>query len=271
MHNFELESEDYDNYTGAYNKNDGIRAVAGITSTLSALGSMLIILLYVCYPELRTTARYILVHLSIADFGTALSNLIGEVVLFDNYYSMSTHNFTNRAIERFCVVQAFSAVYFTLSSCLWTLHLAFFMYILIMGKKTTFKNVYLVFSYLFCYGMPLLVCVWLVCTERLGYAPYDSAGWCTLRSRPMRNYHGKRQDKFGTLFGYDLWILLTCICILTIYTSVHGYIKLEVSENIHDCHNCILTASESWALCHKDLALRNRHSFNANSLHVCTL
>ena len=234
----------------AYIHNDGVRAVAGLTSALSVVGSLLIILLYVCVPDLRTTARYILVHLSIADFGTALSNLVGEVAMFDKHYNDSTHNFNTCAMERFCIAQAFFAVYFTLSSCLWTLNLAFYMYILIMSRKTKFTKFFLWFSYFFCYGLPLLVSVWLVMTKRLGYAPYNSAGWCTVisyRSQNMmkkhpspHNVNGK--DRYGTFFGYDLWITLTCCLILVIYASVHSYIRLEVSSCVHvRVHNyCII-------------------------------
>ena len=55
----------------------GIRVGVGTASSLSLIGSALIIFTFVAYRDLRTTARQLLVNLSIADFLVASSHLVG--------------------------------------------------------------------------------------------------------------------------------------------------------------------------------------------------
>ncbi len=71
-------------------KHKEVRVVVGITCTLSIIGSLLIILSYLCFRDLRSRARLILVHISIMDCGVGLSNLIGAWVYFDRFYTDNT-------------------------------------------------------------------------------------------------------------------------------------------------------------------------------------
>lgn len=215
-------------------KATGIRVVSGITCVLSILGSLLIILSYLCFRDLRTTARYILVHLSLTDLGVALANLIGDAVNFDQYYVNTTNNrYINpsQTIDNLCKAQAFFAEYFTLSSVLWTLCLAVYMYILIVNRSRTHLKYLVWFFYAFCYLMPLLISVWMLGTSRLGYAPYDSAGWCSIISvKPQFTVLSQEPyvDTFSDTFGYYIWIYLTIALTLLLYISVFCYVRLEV-------------------------------------------
>ena len=220
-----------------YEKDIGVRVVSGASSALSILGSALIILSYVCFRNVRTRARLILVHLALSDMGVGLSNLIGIIVNFDQYYKHS-HSIVetepykpNITIDILCKTQAFTAEYFTLTSVLWTISLAVYMYLL-MSQNQKHLRVFLWLSYAFCYGIPLLVTGWMMWTQRLGYSPYDSSGWCSIIvTKPFmeREVLVSKIDFVSAILGYDLWIFLTIILIVVLYTSVYSYVKIRVS------------------------------------------
>lgn len=212
------------NSSWVYSKNAGIRAVSGISCALSICGSVFIILSYLCFRELRTRARLILVHLAIADMGVGLANLTGIIINFDQYF---VHGMNNTAVEALCISQAFIAEYCTLSSVFWTTSLAVYMYFLIFNQSTKQMNLFMWFSYVFCYIMPLIVTVWLGLTQRLGYAPYDSSGWCSIIVIKPHN-ENYTLDYFAGVLGYDLWIMLTLILILVLYLSVYFYMNQKV-------------------------------------------
>ena len=165
-----------------FHKHVAIRVVVGITCSLSMLGALLIILSYLCIKEIRTKSRQILVHLSVADFGVACANFIGVCVYFDQYIrhcplESSVMNHTDIIVTngvnthtpcavllQLCKTQAFVAAYSTLASVLWTLSLAVYIYCLVFytSRKVHFRVVYV--AYFFCWGIPLLVSLWLVIT-----------------------------------------------------------------------------------------------------------
>lgn len=47
------------------------------------------------------------------------------------------------------------------------------------GCRAQEQLYFLRFSYVFCYGFPVMISLWLLLTDRLGYSPYDSSGWCS--------------------------------------------------------------------------------------------
>lgn len=214
-------------------KNVGLRVAVGITCLLSLLGSLLIILSYILFKDLRTSARLILVHLSITDFGVAFSNLFGEFFGFDHHFDWTAMKLSPR-VQSVCQAQAFAAHFFTISSVLWTMALAAFMYIVVtkLRNEVPNDNWFVRFFYLFCYGMPLLVCIWMVLTNRLGFSPFDTAGWCgsIVHKLPetAQEQNITKIDYMTAVLGYDLWIVLTFVFIIVTYLSLHFYIREEV-------------------------------------------
>lgn len=228
-------------YMIVINKDKALRAVVGVTCALSIFGSLLIILSYVLFKELRTNARLILVHLSLADFGVAFSNLFGDWYRFYQYAPPCATNVPGMpllsppSVNRLCIAQAFLAHFSTISSVLWTMMLAAYMYTVVTKiKEAPLGNMWLMgFSYLFCYGMPLVLNIWMVCTGKLGFSPYDTSGWCGSILTDAHVIDGRHnKDYFTAVLGYDLWILLTIIFIMAIYFSLHFYVRREVSESV---------------------------------------
>ena len=210
-------------------KDTALRAVVGVSCSLSILGSLLIILSYILFKKRRTRAREILLQISLMDLGVALANLIGLSVYFDQYYVDQVYNQTYVVplyIKGLCKTQAFFAAFCTYASILWTIALAGFLYFLIIHHKTRIAIYFYWFSHIVCYVLPLLVSLWLVLTQRLGYSPLNSSGWCTLINRDILT---DKPDFFITVFGNDLWVYLTIVTIPFLYMSIRCYLANQVS------------------------------------------
>lgn len=229
-------ADDTSNCSSIYTKHWQIRAVSGISCSASILGSALIILSYACFKKLRTRVREILVHLSVADAGVATANLIGIVVYFDRYYTIKCDENGNAYklipphdsyINGLCKTQAFFALYFTLCSILWTISLAVYLYFVLVHHGTRNAKLFLVFAYFFCYGFPLLLSLWPALTNKLGYSPYNSAGWCTVILVDPES--PQQRDVFMGVMGYDLWIYLALVLVTVLYLAMKSFLREEVS------------------------------------------
>ena len=234
----ELISDGSDSDHPFYHKSMPLRVVVGLTSALSIVGSLLIILSYICFKDLRTTAREILLHISFMDMGVGLSNLVGIGVNFARYYNhttfqdnepltlCTTKHFCNvsSVIEKLCIAQGSLAAFFTIGSILWTICLSMYLYILISQKGTREAKIFLKFAYFFCYLIPIGIIVWLNLTHRVGYSPFESTGWCgSIFVLP-----NKQREIVASIFGYNLWIFLTFVLVPVLSISAHMYIRDEV-------------------------------------------
>lgn len=233
-----------------WSKGPPFRVIVGLACCLSIIGTLLIIFSYACFKSLRSRARLVLVHLSLMDFGVSVANLVGNLIYFDRYYidriptaspvssPAEEHHekVTNSvcqvyhlpesiAIQRVCTAQAFLAHYFTYSSVLWTINLAVFIYFIIVHHRSSYySKISLRISYFFCYGIPLLLCLWLLCTERLGYSPANGL-WCSI---VLHKPGEVRQDTYAAFFGYDLWIYLAFIVVPIFLVAVNLFIRNKV-------------------------------------------
>lgn len=227
----------------------GIKIVVGITCVLSIIGSLLLILSYLVQKS-RTRAREILAHISLMDLGVALANLVGLTVNFDRFY---IHNGIPPVhMDYFCKIQAFFAMYCTLGSIFWTTSLAAYLYIVMLHRNNPKCSLYFLRScYPLCYGLAIGITVWLLIIHKLGYAPYDSSGWCSLI---VKDPVTMKTNLFVQVFAYDLWIYLAIVLIVLFYVAIRSFLSNQVSSGIRcnpkilnpqscDCHACHACAS----------------------------
>ncbi len=232
--------------------------IVGIVCLLSVLGSVLIILSFVCFMQLRSRARQILVHISIMDLGVGLVNLTGSLVYFDQYFDqMSPSNCTlspnsvfssslqidpttepliwcpqSLLVRDLCIIQAFLAVYFTLGSVFWSNCLTFYLYFRIVYVNSKLVTYVFRFSWFVSYCFPLLITTWLLLTGRLGFSPYESEGWCSII---MDNPSTEERNLFVSTFGYNIWIGITFIVIPLLSLAIYLHVKKvsSIYEHIH--------------------------------------
>ena len=210
------------------NQTGGVRAVVSVTCFLSMIGSLLIIASYVFFKELRTRVRLILVHLSVMDFGVGLANFIGVTVYFNQYYQ-KVYNGNETIpfiVNASCKVQATVALFCTNSSVLWTIMLAMYLYFLIVHSENSWARYSFYIFGALCYILPLIVTVWLLVEDRLGYSPYDSSGWCTIKVY----YADGKVDLFTSILGYDIWILLTMVLVPFLYLAIRLHVRNRVCD-----------------------------------------
>ena len=198
-------------------------------SILSMFGALLIILSYIAIKDIRTNARFILLHLSVGDFGVGFVNLLGATIYYEKFIKKAccdphSELLTCETYIGLCKTQAFFASFFTIASILWTLVLAIYVYVLVIDTSRTLSNTLMRFSYFVCWGLPFVVSLWFVLTERLGNTRVGGGGWCSLRASDRDG----NISVFTVLFGSDLWVMTTFLLILILYSTTHCFLKVQV-------------------------------------------
>lgn len=153
--------------------NNGGQAFLVTSSLLTLVGSLLIMVTFALYKEIRTSSRHIIVCISIADFITAVGNLGGAFLPIKNRPG--------------CVVTSFLGSTALCSSFLWTMMLAVFLYLTLVKDKLQLATSLIVpWFHLICWGIPLVINIVAVTTGRLGNnMDVAVAGWCWITVSSM--------------------------------------------------------------------------------------
>lgn len=151
-----------------------VKITAGTTCVLSILGSCLIIFSYVVLVDLRTSARQLLVNLSIADIIITLSHFIG---LFTNFERFIEHYnpeaWNTSTIDPVCISQAAFTLFGSISSFLWSMAIALYLVMLTTCKKPkVMKKITLPILYIVCWGIPAIM---IIPNAVKGYFGYSQA------------------------------------------------------------------------------------------------
>lgn len=143
-----------------------LQVSVSIVSVLSVLGACLIIFTYVAFKDLRTVARELLVHLSIADICVALSHLVGVTVNLPKYVkdpccpnikSMEP-DYTNMT-DLACKIQGGVTVFGSVSSLLWSVAVAVYLLVLIVFARPRFGRYLRLLFYAVCWGVPTVIVI----------------------------------------------------------------------------------------------------------------
>ena len=152
-----------------------LQITVGTTCVLSILGAGLIILTYIAFRDLRTTARQLLVNLSIADIVVAASHFVGLLAVLDLYgesnpcsasRQLSGDNVSATIIAKetvdnvICQVQGGFTLFGTLGSFLWTIAVAVYLFVvsIVADKPSLGRRLRFVF-YPVCWGIPAGIAV----------------------------------------------------------------------------------------------------------------
>ena len=191
-----------------------IFAVGLISDMASMFGAFLIILSFYLMKDLKTTARYFLLFISLADFFNALFYLTAHIwSLFDPGYSVCYRD-KSIAQEYYCVAQSTFNVFFSLTSYFWTTILSIHIVLLItchnqfLGRKYTFRTLVLIGTL-----SPLVISLVGLLTNRLGPG-FDtvSAGWCFVGYHENINDEKNRHIISELLTG-KLWDMIALVSI----------------------------------------------------------
>lgn len=135
--------------------------------SLSIMGSLFIFLSYTLWRDLRTTPRFMLVCLSVADLITAAGNMFGV------FY---------RQGGVVCTIQSAFTSTSSICSFLWTVSIGTHLYLSMLKstKKRNFQPLY----HVVCWGLPIIILIIALSFRALGADDFSRAvGWCWISDR----------------------------------------------------------------------------------------
>ncbi|KAH9504191.1 hypothetical protein Btru_065269 [Bulinus truncatus] len=140
--------------------------ISDTVSVLSCLGSLIIIVLYATYKDLRTTSRLLLVCLSVADIFIGISTILQTETYYENTY------FPDQKTYR-CQTASSLLVFSQICAALWTVAVSFYLFMCVSCRCVTVANRIVFLFHVFCWGMPVLVAVSAEISGVYGYNAMD--------------------------------------------------------------------------------------------------
>ena len=138
-----------------------------VTSSLSAFGSVAIIVTYFLWPDLRSTTRRILVYISIGDFFATYPSLI----------IFWTKGYQNNSFS--CRLQSFITSTAIMWSFFWTTSLAIYLYIALVKRRQDLSEKLMLTFHVVNWFLPILLVGGAWYEGQLGHTDSKStAGWC---------------------------------------------------------------------------------------------
>jgi G protein-coupled receptor 157 len=196
------------------------------SSSLSCLGSLLILLAYVVLKDMRTGAQKVITLLAIADFFTAFGYIIGGVNYLQHFGG--TNAASCKRFNTICEIQSFITTWSSMCSFWWTSILAFYFFlVLVFNRSSLAAKLVPVYNVLAWLG-PLTIVLPLLLTDNLGYAPYVASNWCYIKDKDYATQSlGHSRKVTALLFvGGKLWEIMTYVWISVLYIMI----RIKVSS-----------------------------------------
>ena len=229
-----------------------LSVVQGLVTTLSIVGSLLLILSHVIlHPLRRSKFRVLITHLAAASFLQAFPNFIAVFMDFRTRFRADknedvTYNSTATCIETsqildhnarvycyLCVYQGFISLIGTLATVFWTVCICIHYFILVPCQNTKLASRLTYAYYVIAWLAPLGISLWLLFHNWLGFEPTYSTVNCGIRADCVPHhhpYHYSRNDTsydadnwnraIGVLFGLKIWQLLAFLTIPCLFVAI---------------------------------------------------
>lgn len=225
-HSVDCDGEDY--VSSDIGKYPSYVAIA--SSSVSCLGSLLIILVYCLFKDLRSSAQKIITFLAIADLISALGYIVGSINFVVHFNGDDPHKC--KVFIDLCRAQASLTSWSSLASFSWTLTLAFYFYLVIVYGRRTFASRLMIIYHILAWIVPMFIIIPLAATLKLGYAPYAASNWCFVaKSAPGEKLGEIKEIGFIFLAG-KFWEILTYIISIYVYIHIVGVLLLVSSAII---------------------------------------
>lgn len=187
---------------------------------LSIIGSLLVILSYVLWRDVRRSiARAIVLCLAICDLMSASGYLMAPILFYA---------FSNGTDERTpipddpCKAQSFLTTTFVLASFFWTSYLALYFLITLVFQKTQWSKKMMIFFLTTAWTIPLVICIAATSAEWLGPSQYSTVGpWCWISDSNLYNKTSDELPQYIGLYFFmeaiagKFWEILTYVTVLT--------------------------------------------------------
>ena len=177
------------------------------------------ITLFCRWRDIRTGSRSVITFLAIADFFTAFGYIMGSI----NYLVAVNKTKGCDTFNDVCTIQSFITSWSSISSFFWTVALAFYLYLTLVHTKIFLANRFIPFFHVFNWGFPIIICLPLLVTWKLGYSPFAASTWCYIRY--MDN--GKVALGFILIAG-KLWEIPSYFLVIGLYAIIKCHIRKQV-------------------------------------------
>ena len=191
-----------------------------ITAILSVFGSLLILITYNGYKDIQSPTRHIIACLSLADLFTVLANFYGIFTKPGGYK------------EKTCILQSFIGGGAAMSSYLWTMVLAIYLYVgLVKDNSEILEKLLHPWFHLLCWLLPLGINIVALSMNKLGNgSDRISSGWCWIKISSKKD----RLDQLTWMIIDGEGILvLTLIVIFILYISIKIHLKKKVRNFVY--------------------------------------
>ncbi|XP_062619864.1 G-protein coupled receptor 157-like [Saccostrea cucullata] len=158
-----------------FTKRDEIYSILTVlSSSLSVFGGIGIIAIYLCFRDLRTCGRKLLVYLSLMDALTAFGNILGVVWLLCRAGTTCHSVYESMG---FCRLHASLTIFSSISSFIWMIIIGVCLLKSIIWNMPTFARTYMKVFYLIAWPVPGLVAILSLSLDVIGYDK-NIASWC---------------------------------------------------------------------------------------------
>lgn len=190
------------------------------SSTLSCLGSSLILFAYFTLKDIRTGAQKVITLLAVADFFTAFGYIVGSI----NFLTHFNRTSNCEIFKDLCEIQSFVTTWSTMCSYCWTCILAFYFFLILVFNKSILAAKLVPIYNIIAWIGPLLIVLPLLLTRNLGYAPYVTSNWCYIKDT---HYDLLSDPKtIALLFvGGKFWEIISYLVVIILYIWMKVYLS----------------------------------------------
>jgi hypothetical protein len=189
------------------------RVIFTVISSLSAFGSVAIIVTYFLWRDLQTTTRRILVYISIGDFFATYPSL---VIFWTKEYEEDGFS---------CKLQSFITSTAIMWSFFWTTSLAIYLYIALVKRRYDTSEKLMVIFHVINWCLPTILLGAALYERQLGSTDSKStAGWCWIKIGDNR-----KSAVIWMLICGKFWEMISYVINGVLYYYITIKIKKEVS------------------------------------------
>lgn len=201
-----------------------------VSSSLSCMGSILIVFTYLVLRDMRTGAQTVITLLAIADFFTAFGYIIGSsnfIAAFNSEDSNTCSTFTS-----ICEIQSFITTWSTMSSYCWTCILAFYFFLVLVYQKGALAARLIPLYNIIAWLGPLCIVGPMLVFGKLGYAPYVASNWCYIKDTAAAPLTKKLPVIVYILLAGKLWEVISYIVVMVLYIRIRWSFKKVSNDSI---------------------------------------
>ena len=194
--------------------------------TLSCFGSLLILITYAAFKDIRKGAQTLITLLAVADLATALGYLLaaGNYLVFHG----EKREERCRVFQNICQIQSYVTTWSSLCSFGWTIALAFYCYLLVVRRRGKLAQKLIPYEVVGIWFGPILVALPLLVTGKLGYSPYATANWCFIKENATQAPRHDRIVLTCTFLGGKLWEVLSYVIASYLFLSTRHHFNRQV-------------------------------------------